>query len=545
MFHVGIGLTRSLINRSSAYRNDYIEKQYQIVQKYGVFKQIGEANISKEIKSESSKSSKKDEYVNEFEEKRNFLLYLSGVVGTRVVLLQLIPVITILSVFAVDFASSPVLIFCRELSDKLPPLIIKPKDAWNQAEKDLVQQLEKAQYVSKKKKNIMSESIPSWKKYLMAIYIMTTHSRGVQFLIKFAINCVSTALVFFSDQSLIIVIVAVIALAILGLIQAIFAFLLLHKLFFAQEELNKNKNADGISQNSNTMDDSSHHFGVNREGAQSSLNIGDSDRNNGMNDSSHGPDESYDSEDDSDMEEIEIAYENDPNLTASNDPIALPVNHDVEMAVEPEPAPHEVIETIDMPHGPEEPHGWGGFLQIPFQSLFAASSDSNQGDQRYSEIHNLESQPVSDEVDSEDQSATQNAVEMKIMANDAPGQPDPTSIEADNIKAGEDEQQVVVSSNASQTMMQVLGSMWENTKTYADNTRRSMEVASESFIGDINGTASSFNESLAQLSDDKSGLNGLPILQRMFSSTESSEMKGSVEDDEAAEETAGEAQGND
>jgi hypothetical protein len=125
-------------------RFNFIEKRYSILEKYQEFKSISVDYISTSRKrdreangtnNESTDEEEIDTNSNEFEEKRQFMYYLSGLVGTRVVLLQLIPIVTAVSVFAVDFASSPIFVFSEELASKLPPLLVHPRDAWKQAER--------------------------------------------------------------------------------------------------------------------------------------------------------------------------------------------------------------------------------------------------------------------------------------------------------------------------------------------------------------------------------------------------------------------------
>ena len=228
-------------------RFDFIEQRYSILEKYQEFKSISLEYISTSRASdrESDESQiipeEDDAYAgnNEFEEKRQFMYFLSGVVGTRVVLLQLIPIVTAVSVFAVDFASSPIFVFSKELASKLPPLIVNPTDAWKQAEDDFRRQKVNEGKLYKRVPGRLVKpdvKIPEWKLYGMTLYIMTMYSRLVQFLLKLYINLVAIAIIFFPQFMNLIVLVTVIVLLLIGLVQAIYALILLEKLIFSSSE---------------------------------------------------------------------------------------------------------------------------------------------------------------------------------------------------------------------------------------------------------------------------------------------------------------------
>ena len=109
------------------------------------------------------------------EEKRvSFSNSLSALIGPRAVLLQIIPILTPLAVYAVQSAGSPPLVFSKECADSLPPLFLF--NAKHLAKSREMK--ESGQKLSAKARGI------GWMITLKAIAIFAAESRFLLFLVN-------------------------------------------------------------------------------------------------------------------------------------------------------------------------------------------------------------------------------------------------------------------------------------------------------------------------------------------------------------------------
>lgn len=141
---------------------------------------------------------------------------VSALVSSRVVLIQLIPGLTLLSTLAVDISSSPILVFNSDLVELLPPFFMT--DSVRQARNSLEQ---------------MGNDDEPWKVRSMAVYLCVQESRSIQFFLNLCSNLIALGLIFGRGEMVDFIISASILLFVLtSLIQAIYPFILLHKLLF-------------------------------------------------------------------------------------------------------------------------------------------------------------------------------------------------------------------------------------------------------------------------------------------------------------------------
>lgn len=233
-----------------------VEEEYDICRKYDLNYIELSQNYEKDngyetsIDEESKKSRYSTKTRKEFDKKQEFQNFMFGTIGPRVVLIQLLPYATILSIFAIDFASSPICVLNKNIRSRLPPLLISYKAAHDQAYHELLENSE----VSLSDSGVQSV-IPKWKVAGYALYIILMQSRLIQFFIKVFYNVVALYLVFgVSDSEDIILrrlIIALILITIvIGLIRAIYAIILLDNLAFPESD-KKQVESNSASENAN------------------------------------------------------------------------------------------------------------------------------------------------------------------------------------------------------------------------------------------------------------------------------------------------------
>lgn len=173
--------------------------------------------------------SSRKEYNNVFsrianDEKILLVNYMSSVVSPRSVLLQLVPVLTVWSIFSVDMSRSPLFVFSSRLEESLPPLMAT--NALADARTLLSNELGREH-----------KDLPSWKVASLSSFIFMTHSRLVQFalsLVKFLISC---GLVFFPGSMVYLVALMLFVFVIVGVVTALSMLLLLDKFLFPDDDL--------------------------------------------------------------------------------------------------------------------------------------------------------------------------------------------------------------------------------------------------------------------------------------------------------------------
>ena len=110
-----------------------------------------------------------------------FIAFISAIVSTRVVLLQLFPMLTLWSIIAVELSMCPIFVLSRKMRKMLPPLIFL--NAFREARSQLRNEFGHATW-------------PKWKEYSLGIYLIVHHSRIVQFVLIILQLTVSIILVF-------------------------------------------------------------------------------------------------------------------------------------------------------------------------------------------------------------------------------------------------------------------------------------------------------------------------------------------------------------
>lgn len=159
-----------------------------------------------------------------------FMSYVSSIVSARVVLIQLIPIFTLWSIFAVELARCPIFVFSDRMNKRLPPLWV-----WNPVA--IARAWLEQDYKDKSR-------IPEWKVYILACHIFVRESRLINFAIIVYTNFVSIGLVFFPRGLQGLVVLLVIILLVLGIIMALYILLLLHKFMFPAEEEDEEEGID-------------------------------------------------------------------------------------------------------------------------------------------------------------------------------------------------------------------------------------------------------------------------------------------------------------
>lgn len=158
----------------------------------------------------------------EAQRKLDFLEYLASQVAVRVVLIQLIPMFTIWSIFAVELATCPVFIWSKDLNERLPPLYIS--DPLQSAKKRLIS-MSPGQRIP-----------PPWKLYSLAAYLFLTESRLIQFIITVLSTATAMILIFAPKELLHIVVYFLIAiLVIVGAVTGLYISLMLHRFMFPED----------------------------------------------------------------------------------------------------------------------------------------------------------------------------------------------------------------------------------------------------------------------------------------------------------------------
>ena len=157
-----------------------------------------------------------------------FAEYLSSKIVTRLVLIQLIPALTVWSVFAVSIADCPIFVFSEDLRKQLPPLIdFHPLATMNEEWEDASQHLE------------------LWKQIIIAARIFVINSRLIRFVLAILSSSVSIGMVFFPQSFAFLVVILVVVLLVLGAIFGLYVVVLLHNFMFPRHEdlkfLNKRK----------------------------------------------------------------------------------------------------------------------------------------------------------------------------------------------------------------------------------------------------------------------------------------------------------------
>eukprot|EP01034_Spumella_vulgaris_P023585 gene23585-29814_t len=169
----------------------------------------------------------------------------AALISARVVLIQLVPYLTAVSTLAVDISSSPVLIFSHTLSEKLPGLVIL--DAWSDAKKRL-------QVESKE------ENPPKWQIFCLSMYIFLYDSRLIQCFLNVCMNVFAFVIIFFGENNADMVFGLysfIVLFAVVGVVMALYAVLLLHKLMFpVSHDENEEDDLEHSSVHSSGLDDS-------------------------------------------------------------------------------------------------------------------------------------------------------------------------------------------------------------------------------------------------------------------------------------------------
>lgn len=236
-----------------------------------------------------------------------FQSYLSAMVSIRVVLLQLVPVLTVVSIFAVELSSCPLCVTDKRLKQMLPPLWVQ--HPWTRARRLLLEDYSGAGHNTTSDTNAANISagttsgttagsvaeagvdagtsshsssavdVPHWKIYALGTFIFTRQSRIVDFVLVITANMTSIGLVFFPDQVEGLVVLLIIELIFVGLAYWCFAVLFLHKFFFPLHA-EDNHSSEGHDSTTNSLrlealavmqDEANHHSndGIYQEGKYS------------------------------------------------------------------------------------------------------------------------------------------------------------------------------------------------------------------------------------------------------------------------------------
>jgi hypothetical protein len=154
--------------------------------------------------------------------KFTFQYFLAAIVSVRVVLLQVVPILTIPSIIAVEIANCPILVFSERLNKRLPPLLVEAP--FEEAQRLLLEDA----------KNADLNHVPKWKIIALGFFMFVRQSRLIQFLFL-PINSFTMIVIAFSPQRYLLyfmLIVVVLEFTILGLAYAAWLLLVFHRWMF-------------------------------------------------------------------------------------------------------------------------------------------------------------------------------------------------------------------------------------------------------------------------------------------------------------------------
>ena len=151
--------------------------------------------------------------------KANRMNLVAALVSTRVVLIQLIPDLTLLSTFAVDISSSPIFVFSDSLTRDLPALVL-----WNSSG------LARDWLVN------MNMNIVAWKVNLLSVYLLVVESRLLQFVLNVVFNLLAVLLIFGPNSAQpMIILLALVFFVSVAIVYSFYLIILLDKKFFPPE----------------------------------------------------------------------------------------------------------------------------------------------------------------------------------------------------------------------------------------------------------------------------------------------------------------------
>lgn len=158
---------------------------------------------SNSVKSILVKSRKEDE---EQLGRSEFQQYVSAVVSTRVTLIQIIPALTVVSIFAVDISSNPICVFSEEMSSRLNKLLVL--DAYTLAKNRLISEKDEREVERQSLSAATADDnnggciqsscqlVTNWKVCFLAVNIFFEESRLVQFCLAVYYNITAVMTVF-------------------------------------------------------------------------------------------------------------------------------------------------------------------------------------------------------------------------------------------------------------------------------------------------------------------------------------------------------------
>jgi hypothetical protein len=189
------------------------------------------------------------------DDKQQFLYYLASNISSRVVLLQLVPMLTLWSVVTADIAACPICVWSPELLKRLPPLIVRRP--FVQAQEILERSMQNnspqqgrrnadattntddstpSNTASAAAPRIRRRRPPTWMVWVLGQKIFFTESRLVQFAVSMVCNFMAFALLFlprhFFEIGLIILLIVML---ILGMSVGLYAIMLLHRFLFPND----------------------------------------------------------------------------------------------------------------------------------------------------------------------------------------------------------------------------------------------------------------------------------------------------------------------
>lgn len=159
-----------------------------------------------------------------------FQQYVAAIVSVRVVLLQLVPVLTVFSIVAVDLSPCPILVFSPTMLKHLPPLIAEKP--FTRARQLLVEE-----YEAEHKKT--PSHVPVWKVFCLGLFMVNRESRLLNFFFLVIKTLVMLVVVFGGENEYLktsLLYAVVIGLTVTAFMNSMYFILLLHKLMFTADD---------------------------------------------------------------------------------------------------------------------------------------------------------------------------------------------------------------------------------------------------------------------------------------------------------------------